>query len=76
MRKIYHVSPSSNGWKSKVERGKRSSVVKPTKAEVLTRTIELAKSDGNASVVIHKANGKIQEERSYPRKSDSYPPKG
>lgn len=76
MRKNYHVAKTNNGWQGKLEKGQRASVVGNTKSEVVQKTIEIAKNQSMASVKIHKMNGRIQEERTYPRKSDPYPPKG
>ena len=42
----------------------------------MKKTIEIAKNQGNSSVKIHKQDGKIQEERTYPKGTDPYPPKG
>lgn len=64
-RKTYHVTRTDDGWQSKIEGGSRASATGDTKGEVLKRTIEMAKSKGNTSVVIHKSDGKIQEERTY-----------
>lgn len=75
-RKTYHVTKTDSGWQGKVEGGKRASVIGETKDEVLKKTIEIAKNQGNTSVVIHKVDSKIQEERTYPKSSDPYPPEG
>lgn len=75
-RKKYHITKTDNGWKSALENSKRASVTGPTKAEVQQKTIEMAKRGGNSSVIIHGQNGRIQEERTYPRSSDPFPPKG
>lgn len=40
------------------------------------KTIEIAKRQPESSIRIHKTDGKIQEERTYPKKSDPYPPRG
>lgn len=70
-RKTYHVTKTDAGWQGKVEGGKRASIIGETKAEVMQRTIEIAKNhDGNSNVIIHKQDGKFQEERTYPRSSD------
>lgn len=76
MRKIYHVTKTGNGWQGKLEKGQRASVVGSTKAEVVQKTIEIAKRQPESSIRIHKTDGKIQEERTYPKKSDPYPPRG
>ena len=75
-RTTYHVTKSDDGWQGKKEGGERASVKGNTKEEVLKKTIEIAKKQGDTSVVIHKGNGKIQEERTYPKGSDPFPPEG
>tara|TARA_B100001115_G_C15846864_1_gene427241 strand:- start:3411 stop:3647 length:237 start_codon:yes stop_codon:yes gene_type:complete len=75
-RKNYHITKTKDGWQGKAEGGKRASTIGSTKKEVVGRMVEIAKNNGNASVKIHKVNGKFQEERTYPRNSDPYPPKG
>ena len=75
-RKNYHITKTEDGWEGKAEGGKRASVKGKTKQEVVKKTIEIAKKQGKSSVKIHKENGKFQEERTYPKGSDPYPPKG
>jgi len=75
-RKKYHVTKTDEGWQGKLEKGKRASVTGDTKEEVVKKTIEIAKKKDNSSVIIHKGDGKIQEERTYPKGSDPYPPEG
>ena len=75
-RKKYHVTKTESGWKGAIENSKRASVTGSTKAEVQKKTIDMAKRGGVSSVVIHGQNGRIQEERTYPRTSDPFPPKG
>jgi hypothetical protein len=75
-RKTYHVTKMDDGWKGKLEKGNRASVKGKTKQEVVKKTIEIAKKQGNSSVKIHKQDGKIQEERTYPKGTDPFPPKG
>jgi hypothetical protein len=43
---------------------------------VIKKTIELAKKQEDSSVVIHKKDGKIQEERTFPKSSDPFPREG
>lgn len=70
-RKTYHVTKTDNGWQGKAEGGQRASTIGTTKAEVTQRTIEIAKNyNGNSKIIIHKQNGKFQEERTYPKSSD------
>ena len=75
-RKTYHVTKTDDGWQGKLEGGKRASVTGDTKKEVVQKTIGIAKKQDESSVKIHKADGKFQEERTYPKKSDPYPPRG
>lgn len=75
-RKVYHVTKTDDGWQGKLEDGQRASVKGEIKADVLKKTIELAKNQENSSVKIHKTDGTIQEERTYPKSSDPFPPEG
>ena len=75
-RKKYHITKTDEGWQGKLEKGKKASVVGCTKAEVQQRTIDLAKNNNNSQVFIHKADGKFQEERTYPRSIDPSKTKG
>lgn len=75
-RKNYHVTKIDGGWQGKLEGGQRASVKEKTKEEVVKKTIEIAKKQEKSSVKIHKSDGKFQEERTYPKKSDPFPPEG
>jgi hypothetical protein len=75
-RTTYHVTKTDDGWEGKKEGSERASVTGNTKEEVVKKTIELAKKQEDSSVVIHKQDGKIQEERTYPKSSDPFPPEG
>ncbi len=75
-RKIYHVTKTEDGWQGKLEGGQRASATGNNKEEVVKKTIEIAKNQGDSSVKIHKSDGKFQEERTYPKKSDPFPPEG
>ncbi|WP_192822243.1 DUF2188 domain-containing protein [Rufibacter sp. LB8] len=69
-RKVYHVTKTEAGWEGKQEGGQRASVTGSTKAEVVQKTIEIAQNHASSSVIIHTQDGKIEEERTYPRSSD------
>ncbi|HQK84097.1 MAG TPA: DUF2188 domain-containing protein, partial [Atribacter sp.] len=56
-RTTYHVTKTDNGWQGKKEGGERASVKGETKEDVLKKTIDIAKKQGDASVVIHKQDG-------------------
>lgn len=75
-RKTYHVTKTDGGWQGKVEKGERATIKGCTKEEVVKQTIEIAKNQGETSVVIHKSDGTFQEERTYPKSTDPYPPEG
>lgn len=75
-RKKYHVTKTDDGWQAKKEGGQRASLTGQTKVEVVKQAVELAKKQDTASVVIHKQDGRIQEERTFPKSSDPFPPNG
>lgn len=75
-RSKYHITKTKEGWQGKLEGSTKASVTGATKDEVVKKTIEIAKNKENSSVIIHKQDGKIQEERTYPRNSDPFPPAG
>ncbi|WP_301361988.1 DUF2188 domain-containing protein [Stutzerimonas nitrititolerans] len=65
----YHISATDKGWEPRKEGGSRASKQAATKDELLRDTATFL--DGKtASVKIHKKDGTIQEERTYPRKAD------
>ncbi|PZR23409.1 MAG: hypothetical protein DI539_03025 [Flavobacterium psychrophilum] len=67
-RRVYHILQNGlNGWKSMLEQSGRASVTGANKQDVINRTIAIAKSYSKCSVVIHKVDGSIQEERTFPR---------
>lgn len=76
-RKIYHVTSSGrNGWKGMLERSGRASVTGDNKQDVINRIIAMAKNHSKCSVIIHKMDGTIQEERTFPRGADPIYSKG
>ena len=75
-RKIYHVNKTEEGWEGKLEDGQRASVTGTNKQEVVKKTIEIAKNHSTSSVIIHKQDGKVEEERTFPRGSDPERTKG
>ncbi len=70
MRQKFNVTKSGTGWEGHRD-GDRHAIVKGiTKKEVVSEMIGVAKKHEPSSLRIHKMNGKIQEERTYPRSSD------
>lgn len=57
-RNRYHITKTNEGWKGAKENSKRASVTGKTKEEVQQKTIDMAKGQGNSSVVIHGRDGK------------------
>lgn len=76
MRTIYHVTKTPTGWKGQIVNTSKALVEGVTKKEVVNKTIALAKKEKLSQVIIHKVDGKIQEERTYPRSSDPKASKG
>jgi hypothetical protein len=70
-RKVYTVeNDSKGGWRGKAKGSTRAVAKGDNKAEVVKRTIEVAKKQPKARVRIKGKNGRIQNERTYPRRSD------
>ena len=75
-RKTYTVSKrSKKGWKVKQKGGKVVAKA-PTKTRAVRDGAKVARKQKRASLVIRKANGRIQEERTYPRGSNPRKAKG
>jgi uncharacterized protein YdaT len=74
-RNTYHITQREDGdWQVRGQGASRASAVKGTKAEAVSRGAEIARNKGNSQLIIHKQDGKIQEERTYD--NDPYPPPG
>jgi hypothetical protein len=71
----YHVSKSDTGWELKKQGATRASKSASTKAEIIQLASEFLEGK-TASLKIHKENGTIQEERTYPRSADPVKSKG
>ena len=72
----YHVTSTGDGWQIKRTDASRASAKTATKAEAIKRAAEIATKNGNATVKIHKMDGRIQEERTYTRDKDPRGTKG
>lgn len=73
----YHLSKDGDDWKLKKEHAERSTAVFAdlTKAEAVREAAKLL-ADSGSSLKIHKVNGTIEEERTYPRSADPKRSKG
>ena len=74
-RTTFTVEKASEGWKA-VQAGGGTVSEGATKADVVRQTVRLAKAEESASIKIKGRNGRIQEERTYPRRSDPRRTKG
>lgn len=73
--KRFDVVKKSDQWVA--ESGNQIVAKARTKEAAVRRTAQAAKADPEAvTVKIHKVNGRIQEERTYPRKADPRRSKG
>jgi hypothetical protein len=61
--KIFHVLKSIQGWKAELENSAWSVFRSPVKKEVINKAILLAQKEKEGHVIIHKADGSIEEER-------------
>ncbi len=71
----YHVSPTADGWELKKAGAERATKRSSTKQELVGSLSEFFEGK-TASVKIHKADGSIEEERTYPRSADPRRTKG
>jgi hypothetical protein len=70
-RRVYTVETDpKGGWRGEAKGSTRAVAKGDKKAEVVKRTIEVAKKQPKARVRIKGRNGRIQKERTYPRSSD------
>ncbi len=74
--KKYHITKTQSGWQGKAQGGERASKTAPTKKEIIDQMRDMAKRQGGVSLIIHKEDGTIQEERTYPRSADPRTSKG
>ncbi|MBC3301151.1 DUF2188 domain-containing protein [Pseudomonas sp. SWRI18] len=71
----FHITPTENGWALKKQGAERASKTAATKAEIVKLASEFLEGK-TASLKIHKEDGSIQEERTYPRSADPRKTKG
>lgn len=71
----YHITKKENTWELVKEGAQRASKTATTKAEITEIASEFLKGK-TASLKIHKEDGTIQEERTFPRAADPRKTKG
>jgi hypothetical protein len=67
----YHIVKDGNHWALKKEGATQATLTAPTKEDAIHKTQDFMKGK-TASVKIHKEDGTIQEERTYPRSADPH----
>jgi hypothetical protein len=65
----YHITKTDAGWALTKQGASKASKSAPTKAEIVALASAFL-ADKTASLKIHKEDGTIQEERTYPRSAD------
>ena len=71
----YHISATDSGWELRKQGATRASKTAATKDEMLQITAAFLEGR-TASVKIHKKDGTLHEERTYPRSADPRESKG
>jgi hypothetical protein len=71
----YHITTAATGWELKKQGATRASKTAATKAEIVKIAGEFLEGK-TASLKIHKEDGTLQEERTYPRSADPSKSKG
>ncbi len=61
----YHVVPDPSGWLVKKGRAKKASSAHSTKEEALRAASDVAKSHPLSQIVVHKASGVIESDRTF-----------
>lgn len=74
-RNRWHVTPDGGDWKVEREDADRSAGRFDTQGDAIDRAREIAQNQGG-SVIVHRPDGRIREERTFPRSSDPFPPRG
>lgn len=71
----YHITKNDKGWALTKQDAERASKTAATKAEITKLASEFL-AGKTASLKIHKEDGTIQEERTFPRSADPTKSKG
>ena len=66
----YHLTHRNDEWRLEKEGNDRATLKAPTKKEAIEKTRAKVKGTG-ASVTVHRMDGSVQEEWTYPRDEDS-----
>jgi hypothetical protein len=71
----YHLTPDGGQWKLKKQDAERATRIYDTKEEGVKDSAGFMRETGG-SLKIHKLDGTIEEERTYPRSDDPRESKG
>lgn len=71
----YHLTKKNDEWRLEKQGSNRAVAKASTKAEAMQQSMEYMNKKGG-SMRVHKENGRIQEERTYPRSKDPRSSKG
>jgi len=71
--KRIHITGERGNWRGVREGGERATFTAPTKQAAIEKGRAQAQKE-QGQLIIHKTDGKIQEERTYGK--DPFPPKG
>lgn len=66
----FHLLPNGDAWNLTPEGSNRPLATFATKAEALASAARLLEQEGGGSLRIHRPDGSIEEERTYPHRSD------
>lgn len=73
----FHLVKKGGVYKLKKENAQRASkVINSNKVDAIKTAKEFILKSGGGSLKIHKINGRIQEERTYPKSNDPRKTKG
>ncbi len=73
----FHLVKKDGVYKLKRENALRASkVIDSNKVDAIKKAKEFILKNGGGSLKIHKVNGRIQEERTYPKSKDPIQTKG
>lgn len=64
-RKSYHVSSAGGAWQITVRESRDGKRSFSTRLKALESAISMARGDEPSTVVVHNADGLVQEERTY-----------
>ncbi|MBS1495086.1 MAG: DUF2188 domain-containing protein [Bacteroidetes bacterium] len=74
--KKFHLTKKDDSWKLASEDSSRAIKKFDNKTDGVKKSAEYVKEHGGGSLLIHKENGRFQEERTYPKSIDPKKSKG